>query len=123
MDKDLDAESEFYRSKFGGNGVGKNAKTQDGDGMGNTVLGDVTYPTPIVVNQQPAQQSGSLSKVLAGAAIAASVLGIPGAGIIGYLLSQQQSPPPVVQSANPNTDTSVNIGLGHIGDLFPKSGQ
>ena len=79
------------------------------DEMGNqqTILGDVTNPTPIVVAGSQSSALGPLLSALLGAAI-------PGAGLAGYLLSQ--SPEPVVQPSNP--DETVQIGLGRIEDYL-----
>jgi len=87
--------------------------------MGHTILGDVTNPTPIVIHSQPQQSSGTLTKVLAGAAIAAGLMGIPAAGIIGYGVSQwaagKTENKPVATE-----DTSLDIGLGKFEDLLPE---
>ena len=83
--------------------------------MGHTILGDVTNPTPIVINQQP--QSSGIGKVLVGAALAAGLIGIPAAGIIGYGISQiasQKDEKPISSE-----DTNLDIGLGHLEDLRP----
>jgi len=82
------------------------------DEMGNqqTILGDVTNPTPIVVSGSQSSSLGPLLAALLGAAI-------PGAGLVGYLLSQ--SPAPIVQPAN--SDETVEIGLGRIEDYFKET--
>lgn len=84
--------------------------------MGHTILGDVTNPTPIVIHSTQPQSNG-LGKVLAGAAIAAGLMGIPTAGVIGYGVSQLMERKPVPATTE---DTSLDVGLGHIEDLLPK---
>lgn len=80
-----------------------------------------TYPAPIIM--QPSHpQSNGLGKVLAGAALAAAVVGIPGAGVAGYLLSKLADKP-VSQTTINNTEDSTSIGLKHIEDLFPLNGS
>lgn len=78
---------------------------------GQTVLGDITHPTPIVV--AGGNQSSSIPAL---AALAAGAM-IPGAGIAGYAVSKmlEQDPPPAVQPAE---DTSVSIGLGRLEDYL-----
>ena len=83
----------------------------DGDDMANTtVLGDIT-PTPVVVNNPPQNNVGSL---LLTALMAA---GIPTAGLAGYMLAkpQQQAIAPAVDKGY--DDETVTIGLGRIEDL------
>lgn len=86
----------------------------EGDEMGHTILGDVTNPTPIVINSPPQQQSNGLGKVLAGAAIGAALIGVPGAGIAGFFLNQLLNKPAPAQSSS---DDTVDIGLLRIEDL------
>ena len=83
------------------------------DEMNQTILGDVTHPTPIIVNRE----SSGLGKLLAGAALGASLLGVPAAGIGGYLLSQAKQSPPT--STETNTTESLNLGLMRLEDLEP----
>jgi len=112
-EKNLNAEEAAVRQKLWGESPGKKEETT-GDDMGDQiVLGDLTHPTPIIVNQ-PA--SNGLGKVLAGAALAAGMIGIPGAGIAGYLLSQMQKDKPV--DVPPFTDESLDVGLGRFSDLI-----
>lgn len=94
-------------------------QTATGEDMGHTILGDVTNPTPIVIHSQPQQHGSGIGKVLAGAALAAGVIGIPGAGIAGYFLNQIMSRPQPVVPSQPGTDATVDIGLGKYDDLFP----
>ena len=114
-EKNLNAEEAAVRQKLWGESPGKKEETT-GDDMGDQiVLGDLTHPTPIIVNQ-PA--SNGLGKMLAGAALAAGMIGIPGAGIAGYLLSQMQKDKPV--DVPPFTDESLDVGLGRFSDLIPQ---
>ena len=111
--RQLDAENEAVQRKMLGADSGAKAEEM-GD---HIILGDNTHPTPIVINQQPQQSSGTLTKVLAGAAIAAGLMGVPAAGIIGYGVSQwaaqkTESKPVATE------DTSLDIGLGKLEDLL-----
>jgi hypothetical protein len=91
---------------------GSEVPVKDETEMGHTILGDVTNPTPIVIHSQ--QQGSGIGKALVGAAIAAGLIGIPAAGIIGYGVSQLIDRKPVATE-----DNSLDVGLGHIGDLIP----
>lgn len=62
-----------------------------------------------------------MGKVLAGAAIAAAAMGIPGAGIAGYLLSKAFDKPPVTTINNVEDQTT--IGLKRLKDLVPSAEQ
>jgi hypothetical protein len=111
-EKNLDAEEAAVRQKLWGESPGKKDETTGEDMGDQIVLGDLTHPTPIIVNQP----STGLGKVLAGSALAAGMLGIPGAGIAGYLLSQmQQKDKPV--DVLPFTYETLDVGLSRIGDL------
>lgn len=100
---------------------GEKAEQQkSGEDMGgHTILGDIIVPSQ--PQQQPQQPQGSgLGKVLAGAALGASLLGVPGAGVAGYLLSQMNQQKaaeaaPVIPSPSP--DETVDLGLKKIEDL------
>ena len=84
------------------------------DDMGNTILGDVQYPTPIVVS---GNQSGP--GLLTGLAIAALGAAVPGAGLLGYVVSQVLKPTPVVEQVPPNDDVpDFSVGLGKIEDYL-----
>ena len=114
-DANLSAEdSAVRRAMFGDNGGGQTA----GEDMGHTILGDVMNPTPIVIHSQP--QPNGIGKALVGAAIAAGMIGIPAAGIIGYGVSQLMDRQP---AASTTEDNSLDVGLGHIGDLLPSVPQ
>ena len=72
-----------------------------------------------VSNQSPASdqpQPSGLGKVLAGAALGASLLGVPGAGIAGYLFSQMQKPQPAVSQPASDGET-VDLGLKKFEEL------
>lgn len=79
-----------------------------------------TYPAPIIMQSPPApeRESNGLGKVLAGAAIAAAAMGIPGAGIAGYLISKAMDKP--ASTTINNVEDKTSIGLKHIEDLFPQ---
>lgn len=108
--KNQSAESAFVRRQL----WGESAESQQAEDMANqTILGDVTHPTPIVI---AGQQSGSgIGKVLAGLAIGAL---IPAAGAGGYLASQLLTPktqPPAAQQ--PVETETVDLGLLRLEDL------
>ena len=63
-------------------------------------------------HQAPAQSSG-LGKAFVGAAIAAGMIGIPAAGIIGYGISQLMAAKPTETTG----DNTLDIGLGRFEDL------
>lgn len=79
-----------------------------------TILGDVTHPTPIIINGQ--QSSGALKTL---AILAAGAL-IPGAGIAGYLASQLLKPTTTETTAP--EDQTLDLGLLRFEDLEPKEG-
>jgi hypothetical protein len=83
----------------------------------------ISIDSPITTthHHQAPQQSSGLGKVLAGAAIAAGLLGIPAAGVIGYGVSQWAAKTDSKPIGNPNAqeDTSLDIGLGRFEDLLP----
>lgn len=86
--RNQEAENRCVRQQLWGNDGGAG----EDDDMGNTILGDVTNPTPIVVNGQ--QSNNLLATVLA---VAAGAL-IPGAGVAGYLLKDALSKPDVTST-------------------------
>ena len=79
-----------------------------------TILGDVTHPTPIIINGQ--QSSGALKTL---AILAAGAL-IPGAGIAGYFASQLLKPTATETTAP--EDQTLDLGLLRFEDLEPKEG-
>lgn len=105
--KNQAAEGAFVRRQVWGEKPGQSVE----DDMGTTILGDVTNPTPIVINSQP-QQSGSALKTLA--ILAAGAL-IPGAGIAGYFASQLLKPTTTETTAP--EDQTLDLGLLRFEDL------
>lgn len=85
----------------------------ESEDMGHTILGDVTNPTPIVI---AGHQGSGLGKVLAGAALGAALLGIPGAGVAGYLLNKAITKPEP-QTTEPTEDTTIGLGLRKFEEL------
>lgn len=77
-----------------------------------TILGDVTHPTPIIIN---GQQSSGIGKVLAGVAIGAACLGVPAAGAGAYLASQLLKPTTMETKAP--EDQTLDLGLLRFEDL------
>ena len=106
--RNQEAENRCARQQLWGNDGG----VEEDVDMGNTILGDVTHPTPIVVNGQ--QSSNLLPTVLA---VAAGAL-IPGAGVAGYLLNAALVKPDAAPPAQQFTDSSVSLGLGKIEDYI-----
>lgn len=113
--KNQEAESKWARDKVWGS---DNAQQPENEAMGDTILGDVTHPTPIVINGN--NGGGSLGKTLATLA-AGTLLGGTGVGggiALAYqLLKDDPEPAPVVE---PNDDETVSIGLGKIEDYLNK---
>ena len=103
--KNQAAEGAFVRRQVWGE---KPDDPSEDEMQNQTILGDVTHPTPIVIN---GQQSSGIGKVLAGLAIGAL---IPAAGLGGYLLNQQATKP--AESTPVETET-VDLGLLRIEDL------
>jgi hypothetical protein len=104
-----EAENRYTRQALWGN----DGEREESDDMGNTILGDVTNPTPIVVTGNQGN-----SNLLPLAAMALGVL-IPGAGVAGavatYLLTKG---PDVVEKVPGFTDSTVKLGLGRIEDYL-----
>jgi len=95
---------------------GSKEKFEDAEDMGgHTILGDVTHPAPVIIAGQ--QQGSGLGKVLAGAALAAGLIGIPGAGIAGFLLNQYLQRPQPQVTPQPSEDNTVDLGLSHWDEL------
>ena len=106
--RNQEAENRCVRQQLWGNDGG----AEGDDDMGDTILGDVTHPTPIVV-AGGRQSSSLLPTVLA---FAAGAL-IPGAGVAGYLLKDALIKPEVTPApVQEFTDSTVSIGLGKIED-------
>jgi hypothetical protein len=88
------------------------ATDEASDDMATTILGDVTHPTPIVINQPPQPASNPLLPIAV-----AGLLGLLGAGTgaaaTAYLLSQRPTPSP--QAFDFET---MNLGLGRASDFL-----
>lgn len=110
--KNREAESAYVRKNLWGAGEAK----ADEDDMGHTILGDVTYPAPVVISQ-PAQQSSSALPLVIGM-LASGLMGGGAAGLATYMLTRDKSP---VQQQQFNDET-VQIGLGRIED-YTKSDE
>ena len=105
--KNQQAENAFVRTTAWGAKDGEEGEDMAG---GHTFLGDVVQqPSPIIM---PGNAGSDLLKLILVGALAA---GVPGAGIAGYLLSQQSSTPTPPISVDSET---VDIGLGKIEDYL-----
>lgn len=106
--KNREAESRYVRQKLWGAEEGE--ESEENEDMRQTVLGDITHPTPIVVGNN----NNWIGPLILGAALGM----IPIAGIGGaaatYLLTRPESKSPEF------TDESVNMGVMKIEDLLPK---
>lgn len=99
-EKNQRAENRAVRQKMWGNDG-----EEDGDVGGHTYLGDVQYPTPIIVQQPAPQKSSILGPLLMGALAATGPVGAGAA----YLMSQMPKPAaPVVQPADVARPRVVN---------------
>jgi|GEM_PF-6369634 len=104
--KNIEAESaEVRRSLWGGD---KN-KQDDTEDMSTTILGDVTHPTPIIINQSAPQKSMALP--LVAGMIASGLMGGGAAGLATYVMSRQPQ-----SQQQEFEDETVTIGLGRIDD-------
>jgi hypothetical protein len=111
--KNMQAENQRIRKDLWGY-----QEPQEGEDVNSqTILGDVTHPTPIIINGQQPAQSGGVLKTLA--ILAAGAL-IPGAGIGGYLASQWMNQKPV---ATETEDKSLDLGLLRFEDLKEQEPQ
>lgn len=119
-ERNVAAENASVRKSLWGEPPG--TKAAEGEDMHTqTILGDVTHPTPIVINGQQSS-AGGVAKVLAGLAIGSL---IPTAGIGGFALSKLlQATTRIAESpaAEPKqfTDDSLDIGLLRFEDLDVK---
>ena len=105
--KNQAAESAFVRRQVWGE---KQHEPQEGEDVNSqTILGDVTHPTPIIINGQ--HSSGALKTL---AILAAGAL-IPGAGIAGYFASQLLKPTTTETTAP--EDQTLDLGLLRFEDL------
>jgi hypothetical protein len=106
--RNMQAESaEVRRSLWGGD----ENKTDESEDMGTTILGDVTYPAPVVISQ-PQQQNNSAIPLMLGM-LASGLIGGGAAGVATYLMTKQ--PAPAQQTFE---DETVQIGLGRIEDYL-----
>ena len=112
-EKNVQAENQRIRKDLWGYQEPKEGE----DVNSQTILGDVTHPTPIIIN---GQQSSGLGKVLAGAALGATLLGIPAAGAGAYFASQLLKPTTTETTAP--EDQTLDLGLMRFEDLEPKEG-
>lgn len=121
-----EAENKWARKQVWGETETQADSPKENQDMRGHILGDVTYPAPIVVNQpapQP-QQKQSLAPALALAALTAMVPATGAAGVIGYLLARQPAQPPAqVQEAKPQEYESFNLGLGRLEDFIKDGGK
>ena len=104
-EKNVQAENQRIRKDLWGYQEPKEGE----DVNSQTILGDVTHPTPIIINGQ--QSSGALKTL---AILAAGAL-IPGAGIAGYLASQLLKPTTTETTAP--EDQTLDLGLLRFEDL------
>lgn len=104
-EKNVQAENQRIRKDLWGYQEPKEGE----DVNSQTILGDVTHPTPIIINGQ--QSSGALKTL---AILAAGAL-IPGAGIGGYLASQMLKPT-TTETIAPE-DQTLDLGLLRFEDL------
>ena len=104
-EKNVQAENQRIRKDLWGY-----QEPQEGEDVNSqTILGDVTHPTPIIINGQ--QSSGALKTL---AILAAGAL-IPGAGIAGYFASQLLKPTTTETTAP--EDQTLDLGLLRFEDL------
>lgn len=83
--------------------------------MRQTILGDVTHPAPIIM-QQPPQPQSQLPSLLAGFGIAAA------SGLAGYYLSNKDNTAPVQPVAPVEfQDETISVGLGRIEDYLSET--
>lgn len=104
-EKNVQAENQRIRKDLWGYQEPKEGE----DVNSQTILGDVTHPTPIIINGQ--QSSGALKTL---AILAAGAL-IPGAGIAGYFASQLLKPTTTEMKAP--EDQTLDLGLLRFEDL------
>jgi len=104
-EKNVQAENQRIRKDLWGYQEPKEGE----DVNSQTILGDVTHPTPIIINGQ--QSSGALKTL---AILAAGAL-IPGAGIAGYFASQLLKPTTTETTAP--EDQTLDLGLLRFEDL------
>lgn len=111
--KNREAESKWARQKVWGASPDQSGVEDVAD---NTILGDVNYPTPIVVNGN--NSGGGIGQTLATLALG-SLLG--GGGIVaGMLLNKTPDVIEKIETKIPGDPSEkVSIGLGQFEDYFP----
>lgn len=89
---------------------------------GNTILGDIHYPAPVVVQQSPPPSSTGASPLLPMVLLSLLTGGLPVAGMAGYMLASaaKKLPQAVEQKFD---DETIEIGLGKIEDYFSNSAE
>lgn len=120
-----EAENKWARKQVWGETETQAESPKENEDMRGHILGDITYPTPIVVNNPPQQQPQSpKSQLLPALALAAATM-LPAtgaaAGVIGYLLARQPAQPPAqVQPVQPQPQQyeEFNLGLGRLEDFI-----
>lgn len=114
-DQNQEAEDRWVRKNVYGD---EGQHTTNEDDMGTTVLGDVTNPTPIVV--QGSQGSDSTLKTLATLALGGMLGGggIAAGAVATYLLNKA---PEASTTIEQRAGERVQIGLGKIDDYFKKA--
>ena len=113
--RNSEAEGNWARTHvWGANSTPTEQGQEQAETMGNTILGDVQYPAPVVVSG-PAAQPQSIAPMIA-LALASMILPTgAAAGAIGYLLAKDRAPPPAITAApTPFEYESMSIGLGRI---------
>lgn len=118
-----EAENKWARKNVWGETEAQAESPKENEEMRGHILGDVTYPTPIVVNQ-PAATAPQKSQLLPALALAAATM-IPttgAAGVIGYLLARQPAAQQQQVQPQPGEYESFNLGLGRLED-FIKEGS
>lgn len=105
--KNREAEESHARKVAWGWKGGDQGQAEEDEDMGHTILGDVTNPTPLVVQPKQASQ-WPLALGMAAATL------FPTAGALyAYMMSRQ----PTTEVNKPSfDDASVKIGLGRIED-------
>lgn len=103
--KNREAESDWVRTHYWGA-----ESTEDAEDMGDTILGDVTHPTPIVMPQASSQWPLAI-----GLALASLFPTIVAGAFAVYLMTKDDAP--AIQQPGFD-DSSVSIGLGKIEDYI-----
>ena len=118
-----EAENKWARKQVWGETETQAESPKENEEMRGHILGDVTYPTPIVVNNPQPQPQPQKSQLLPALALAAATM-LPATGAaaaIGYLLARQPTQPPAqIQPAQqqPQQYEEFNLGLGRLEDFI-----